>query len=440
MSPVWVTILMFFFMFFGMVWGFDLAFLLGTIGVIFAIFLWGVHSLPSIINLIYMYMTMYSLVCIPLFVFMAYVLERAGIGDGLFTMMYRWMGHVKGGLAMGTVAICTLMAAMTSGAALAVATMGILALPNMLKRGYDKDMVCGAIMSGAGLGSLIPPSVMFILYAVFSGESAGQLFMGGVFPGLMFAAMYMGYIGIRCYLNPSLGPTLPSDESFTWREKFASMKSVILPILIVILMLGALFTGMATATESAAVGAVGSIVCAAVNRKLTWRVIKDSSVRTFAVTLMVQWIIYGAAVFALIYQSLGATKFISGIISGLEVNRWIILIIIQVSFFLLGCVLNNMAILMLTLPVYLPVIRALGFDPLWFGILYVVNMEMGLVTPPFGFTLFYMKAVCPPEISMTDLYRCIWPFVALMAVGLILCMLFPQICLWLPSKMIHAIG
>jgi len=437
---VLITIGMFLLLFVGLVWGLDICFLFGAIAVLFTIFLWGPHALGAITATIFDWSTMYSMVCIPLFVFMAFVLEGAGIGDALYGTMHRWLGRLQGGLGIGTVAICTLFAAMSGGAMMACATMGIVALPEMLKRGYDKHIAMGGIMAGAALGALIPPSIIMVIYALFAEESIGALFIGGIIPGLMLSAMFMAYIAIRCALNPRLGPVLPPSERGSWREKIVSLKSVILPVLLVVAILGSIFLGIATPTEAASVGAFGAIISAAINRRLNWQIIKDACIRTFLIYATVTWIVFGASVFSMVYQALGATKLISQIITGLEVNRWVILVIMQITWFLLGFVIVNVAILMLTLPVYLPVITALGFNPLWFGLLFVINMEMALLTPPFGFTLFYMRAVIPQEIRMMDIYRSIIPFVILQGIGLVIVMIFPQIVLWLPSLMIRPSG
>ncbi len=440
MSIGLITALMFLAMFVGMVVGFDLGFLLGAIAIIFTIWLWGGHALGLVASVAFGWMTNYTMIAIPLFVFMALVLERADIADALYSSMYKWMGRVNGGLAMGTVGICTLFAAMSGTSAMAATTMGIIALPSMLKRGYNKNLVTGSIMAGSALGSLIPPSIIMIFYSLFAGVSIGGMFIGGIIPGLILSSMFVAYIAIRCAKNPSLGPALPPDERVGLKEKIISTKAIILPALIVIAMLGSIFLGIATPTEASAVGALGAIISAAVNRRLSWHVIKDSYIKTLATTAMLIWIVFGASAFAMVYQGLGATKLITQIITGFEVNRWFILILMQISFFFLGCILNSMAILMLTMPVFLPVITALGFDPLWFGILFMVNTEMALLTPPFGFTLFYIKAVTPPEVTMVDLYKAVWPFVALQGVGLALVMAFPQLCLWLPGLMMHLQG
>jgi tripartite ATP-independent transporter DctM subunit len=329
---------------------------------------------------------------------------------------------------------------MTGGGATAVPALGVIAVPSMFKRGYDKSLVMGSLMAGSALGVLIPPSIIMIIYTLFVEESIGALFMGGVFPGLMLSALFILYIGIRCGINPKLGPSVPPEETKSFKEKVVLLKGVILPILLVIAILGSIFTGIATPTEASAVGAFGAIICTAINRRLSWNVIKESSYRTFSMLAMVIWIIFGASAFAMVYQALGAKELIAGLITGLDVNRWVILIIMQITFLILGCVLNNMAILMITAPIYLPIVQELEFNTLWFGILYVINMEMGLLTPPFGMTLFYMKAVVPEDVSMLDIYKSITPFVLLQAFGLVIVMVFPQIALWLPGLMIRPGG
>jgi len=435
-----ITLGMFLLMFVGMAWGIPIGFLLGAIAIIFAYFLWGPLSLRIIPIIVFSWMTMSAFICLPLFVFMAFILEGAGVAEALYDAIYRWVGSLNGGLAMGTILICTLFAALCGGPELAIATMGIIALPSMLRRGYDKHLVMGGIMAGGALGSLIPPSIIMIIFALFTGESIGALFIGGIIPGLILSALFIIYTGIRCFLNPSLGPAQPPEERVGWREKFVSLKAVILPIVIVAGMMGSIFLGIATPTEASAVGALGAIISAAINRRLNWQMLKTACFQTLAVTAMIYWIFIGAVAFGMVYTGLGATQLIRILVTGLEVSPWVILIFMQISFFFLGCILTNTAILMITLPVYYPIITALGFNPLWFGILYVINMNMGMLTPPFGYSLFYMKAVVPPEIGMGDIYRSIAPFVALQMLGLVLVMIFPQLVLFLPNLMIRPGG
>ena len=287
------------------------------------------------------------------------------------------------------------------------------------------------------MGILIPPSVPMIFYGVMAQLSVGQLFMGGVFPGLILSTLFCLYIGIRSWLQPDLAPSVPPEERVGWLEKFALLRGIILPALLIFGVLGSIFLGVATPTEAAAVGAFGSLVCAAVHRRLNWKLVTEAGLRTLRMTCMVMWILVGAHCYTVTYNALGGQELIRNLLMGLEVNRWTILIAMQLTYFFLGMILEPLAIIMLTVPVYVPVIIQLGFNPLWFGILFFVNMEMAFLTPPFGFTLFYMRALAPKEITMGDIYRSIIPFVALQAIGLAIVMIFPQLALWLPSLMLR---
>ncbi len=430
-----ITLLMFASLLIVLITGLPLSFVLGGLAAVFAYFLWSSPALGIIGSNVLSIMSSYILIAVPMFILMANILERSGVADDLYEMMYRWFGQLRGGLAVGTVIICTLFAAMSGVSAAGTVTMGIVALPSMLKRNYDKHLAMGSIMAGGALGILIPPSVMMVIYGLFSGESVGMLFMGGIFPGLLLSTLFCGYIIVRSALQPQLAPSIPPGESANWREKFISLKAVILPIFLVLGVLGSIFFGIATPTEASAIGAFGAVLCAAIYRKLNWQMFKESLYRTLRLSGMVIWVVFGATCFASVYIALGAVELSKEIIEALPVSRWIILIGIQFSFLVLGCFLDAAGIIMICTPIYIPVITALGFNPLWFGILFVVNMEMAFLTPPFGYNLFYMKGVAPPGITVGDIYRSIIPFLILQAIGLIIVMLFPEIALWLPSKM-----
>ncbi len=437
MSVGLITALMFLSLIVLLALGLPLVFSLAGVAVVFSFLLWGPGSLFIFQSHLFGYTETIILIAIPLFILMANILERSGVADALYTTMYRWMGNLRGGLAMGTVLICTLFAAMAGISGAATVTMGIIALPSMLKRGYDKKIAMGCIQAGGALGVLIPPSVMMILYAVFAGESVGKMFLGGVFPGFLLSSLFIIYIGIRCFFNKSLGPPIPREEMLvSWKEKIISSRSVILPILLVLFVLGSIFSGIATPTEASAVGVFGSIICAAVKRRLTWSTFKEASFESLRVSCMVLWIIIGAAAFTSVYSALGAPQLMKQIIGGLGVNRWFILIGIQFVFLILGCFLDPSGIILICTPIFCPVVRMLGFDTLWFGILFVVNMEMAFLTPPFGWNLFYMKGIVPKGITMVDIYRSVIPFVLLQGFGLILIMVFPQIAIWLPNLLI----
>jgi tripartite ATP-independent transporter DctM subunit len=311
--------------------------------------------------------------------------------------------------------------------------MGVIALPSMLKRNYDKEISVGSIAAGGGLGQLIPPSGMMIIYSLLAGESVGRMFLGGIIPGLILSGLYIFYIGIRCLFQPHLGPVMPPEERANWSQKLVSLRAVILPILLIVMVLGAIFAGITTPTEAAALGAFGSVLCAAIYRRLNMETITYALRSTMRLTSMIIWLMVGGMAFASIYSAIGAQQFMVEIIQSLEINPWLVLIMMQVIWIILGMLMDASGILFLTVPVFLPVITTLGFNPLWFGILWIVNMELGFLTPPFGINLFYMKAVVPKDITMMDIYRSIIPFVFLQLIGLIIYMVFPQTILWLPN-------
>lgn len=433
MSIELITILLFGSLILLLALGLPLAFVLGGVGVIGSYLLWGDRGLFLMVAQAYASMGKFTLLAIPLFIFMAMILERAGVADDLYTLMHRWMGPLPGGLAIGTVIICTIFAAMAGISGAATVSMGVIALPAMLNRGYNKTIAMGCISGGGALGILIPPSVPMILYATLTGISIGGLFAGGILPGLLLATLFILYIGIRCFFQPELGPPLPVAERVSWNEKFSSLKAVILPIMIIVMVLGSIYAGICTATEAAALGCLGALISAAIHRKLHWDLLKEASFRAAALTALIVWILIGAYGFTAVYTGTGAHELMEHIMMSIPGGKWVILFTMQIVFFILGCILDPVGIIMICTPVFVPVITSLGFDPLWFGVLFIMNMEMGYLTPPFGFNLFYMKAIVPPGITMGDIYRSVVPFVILQAVGLIIVIIFPQIALWLPS-------
>lgn len=433
MSIELVTILLFGSMILFIALGLPIAFAIGGVALIFGLVLWGPISTQIIAVKAITQMRTIILIAIPLFIFMATILEGSGVADALYTMMHHWLGHLRGGLAMGTVSICTMFAAMSGISGAGTVTMGIIALPQMLKRGYNKTIAIGCIMAGGALGVLIPPSVIMIVFALFSQQSVGRLFAGGLLPGLLLSSLFVIYIGIRCHLNPSLGPTLPPEERADLWLKLVSLRAIVLPLLLVVGVLGSIFLGMATPTEASSVGALGAIICAAIHRRLNWPMVFTAAKRTLRTTVMITWIILASAIFVAVYQGLGAAQLIEGMLMSAQMSKWAIFAMMQLTLFILGCFVDPIGILMMTTPVFLPVITFLGFDPLWYGIVFVVNMEMAFLTPPFGSNLFYMKGVAPKDVTMLDIYRSIIPFVLLQMLGLAIVIVFPQIALFLPS-------
>lgn len=435
MSIGGLTILLFGALLLGLTSGLPIAFVLGGISMLFAIFLWGPTGLYIAVTSTYSMMMSFILIAVPMFLFMGLMLQKSGVAEDLFGAMHLWTGGIRGGLAMGTVVICTLIAAMVGIMSAGVVTAAIIALPQMLKRGYDKRLVYGSIMAGGALGALIPPSVLMIVYAAIAHQSAGGMLLGGLIPGLILSSLYIIYIGIRTGLNPSLGPGLPPEERGNWWQKLASVKTVILPVLIIISVLGSIFVGAATPTEASAVGCVGVTICAAIHRRLTWGLLKETAYETIRIFGMVLWILTGASCFSCFYAGMGAARLIEGIVLEAQVNPWVILVLMQLLLVILGMVMEDLAILMIAAPIFTHIVVGLGFHPLWFGVIFCMNMQIALLSPPYGFANFFMKAVVPDE-NLTAFYRSTFPFIGLQVIGIAICMAFPNLVLWLPSLML----
>lgn len=413
--------------------GLPVAFTLGGLAAVFCLLFWGADGLFIIVGRALGMMETVVMIAAPLFVFMAMVLERSGVAEDMYETMYRWSGRVRGGLAIGTVGICTILAAMSGIATTGVLTMGIIALPEMLKRGYSKTIAVGSVLAGGTLGPLIPPSIVLILYGIIARVSIGALFAGALFPGLLLAILFILYIYIRCRLNPSDGPSIPPEERVDWREKLVHTKGVILPLILVVLVLGSIYAGIATPTEAAAVGALGALGCAVVRRKLNWDLLKHSALGTMRIMGFIMWILISAQMFATIFTGIGGPRLVADLLAAHPVSPLIMLIIIQIVWFLLGCVMDAISILVLTAPVLLPIFPYFGFDPLWLGILYAVNTQTGYMTPPFGTMLFIIRGIVPEGVTVGDIYRAVIPFVILQLIGLVVCIVFPPIVTWLPN-------
>ncbi len=433
MSVELITALFFGSLLFFLFVGVPLVFTLGGISVIFLFFSIGPPGFYIVASKFWDSMTNFTLLAIPMYVYMAMLLEKSGVANNLYRMMHLWFGGLRGGLAIGTVAICAIFAAMSGVSGAAVVTMGTIALPQMLSRGYDKRLAAGAINCGGGWGILIPPSVLMILYAMLTEVSVGRLFASGIGPGILLFVLVTIYIGVRAWLQPSLAPALPPEERGDWKMKIDSLKAVFLPLFIVALVLGAIFTGLATATESAALGVFGALIAAAVHRKLTLEVLRDSGVQTLRLTAMVMWILFAAHAFSTAYSTLGADALIDELMLLIPGGEYGALAFMMLVMVILGMVLDPVGIMLITLPAFLPVVNNYGWDPIWFGVLFIIMMEVGYMTPPFGFNLFYLKGVAPPEVTMHDLYVSVIPYVLVTLLGALIIIAFPQIALYLPN-------
>jgi tripartite ATP-independent transporter DctM subunit len=437
MSPELLTILMFGSFVLLLILGVPLAWTTSSVGLIFGFLLYGPNSLHVILFRIWETLNSFSLIAIPLFVFMGNMLQYSGISEGLFKAIYVWLGPIRGGLAAATIIMCTILAAMLGTVGADVTITGLMALPFMLQRKYDKHLALGCITAGGALGVLIPPSIMFVVYGVTVGESIGKLLIGGIGPGLLLSSLYIIYILVKCYLQPEAGPAAPSEErSLTFGQKSALLKGLILPILLIIGVIGSIFGGVATPGEAAGIGALGAMGCAAVRRQLTWGNLKPALYGTMKTIGIIMWIVFGAMTFIATFNLSGGGDFVKEALVSLPLGRWGVMILIQLILIFLGMFLDVIGITVLCAPIFVPVTKALDFSPLWFGVIFNVNLQIAYLSPPFGYSMFYLKAVAPPDVTMTDLYRSVWPFIILQGIGMILCMVFPQIVLWLPNLMI----
>ena len=437
MSIEWITVLMIVSFITVLGAGLPLAFATGAVAVIFAVALFGPQSLSLVVSRIFTLMGNYVLVAVPLFIFMACVLERAGVAEDLFRAVHVWSGRVRGGLAVAVIISCAIMAAMVGVIGAEVVTMGVVALPAMLSRKYDKDIALGSICAGGGLATLIPPSVVLIMYGLTAGVSVGRLYMAGVVPGLILAGLFITYIATRCFLQPELAPAASAEErSIPLTAKLALLKGLILPGLVAFGVLGSLYLGLATPSEAAGVGALGALISAAVHGRLTWPNIVGAVRDTTKVTCMLYWLFFGASALIGVYTLAGGTSFMKQTITALPVGPWGIVLLMQIVWIILGSLIDWIGILLLTAPIFVPIVESLGFDTVWFGVLFCMNMQISYLSPPFGPAVFYLKGVTPPDITIGDIFHSIWPFMALQIVGLALVMTFPQLALWLPNTMI----
>ncbi len=409
---------------------------IGFVAVIAALVLWGDRggfdiAFSSAMKL----MKWYPLLTLPMFIFMGYILSESKIADDLYKMFHVWMGGLNGGLAVGTIGLMVLISAMNGLSVAGMAIGATIALPELLKRGYDKRMVTGVVQAGSSLGILVPPSVVLVLYAMIARQPVGQLWLAGVVPGLMMAGMFVIYILVRCWANPALGPALPASERDVGiGEKLRLLRAGLLPLFIFAAMMVPFVNGWTSLVESSAIGALAAFAAAVLKRRMTRDVFETSVRQTLAISCMFMWIIVAAMAFGAVFDGLGAVKAIENVFTErLGLDPWMILIMMQLSFILMGTFLDDTAMLVIVAPLYVPLVDALGFDLIWYGVLYTITTQIAYMTPPFGYNLFLMRAMAPPEIGVGDIYRSIVPFVLVMVVALTTVMMFPQIALWLPE-------
>jgi C4-dicarboxylate transporter DctM subunit len=429
----WLILLItFFFLLCLMLIGIPVAYSLGFVALVVGLVLIGPKIFYLFATLAYGKINSFTMVAVPLFIFMAEIVLVSGSAGDAFDMIYKWVGRAPGGLAIASQVGCTLFAAVCGASTATTAVIGGMAVPEMLKRGYDKRMATGSIAAGGALGVLIPPSLLLIIYGIAAEASIGQLFIGGVIPGLILAAKRIVYFLVVCTIKPSLGPPI---KGITWQERFRSLWKILPLLSVAFFMFGALYTGICTPTEVAAVGAGAAILIAIGYRKLNWVRLKEAFEKTTLTTCFIIWIIVAASAFGYVLSYAQIPQQLVAWTLSLPVSRFTIVIFINLLLFVLGCIMDPAAIIMVTVPIFAPMMQALGFDLVWFGVMFVVNMELAEITPPLGLNLFIMKAVSPPEVTMNDIVTGSIPFMILDIIGVALVIIFPSLILWLPSTM-----
>ena len=408
---------------------------IGAVAAAAALLLWGTGGADIPFTAAMKLMNWYPLLTLPMFIFMGYILSESKIADDLYKMFHVWMGPLHGGLAIGTIGLMVLVSAMNGLSVAGMAIGATIALPELLRRGYDKKMVTGVVQAGSSLGILVPPSVVLVLYAMIARQPVGQLWLAGIVPGLVMALLFVIYIAIRCRLQPEIGPVLPANErQIPMPEKLRLLRSGLLPLGIFLVMMIPFVNGLTSLVESSAIGAMAAMLAAILKRRMTSKVLENSLRQTLAISCMFMWIILAALGFGAVFDGLGAVKAIENIFTEqLGLSPWMILVLMQLSFIVMGTFLDDTAMLVIVAPLYVPLVQALGFDLIWYGVLYTVTTQIAYMTPPFGYNLFLMRAMAPPEIGLRDIYGSILPFVLIMIVALVLIMLFPQMALWLPE-------
>ncbi len=420
----------------GLMMGHPLAFVLGGLSVIFGYLGWGGHCFVMFVNRIYSIMDNYVLVCIPLFVLMAKILDYSGIAEDLFDTLRYVFGKLHGGIAVAVIAVSTIFAACTGIIGASVVTMGLLGLPLMLKYGYNKRLSCGVICSGGTLGILIPPSIMLVVMGAESNVSVGKLFAGAFGPGLVLSALYMIYIAVLCKIRPDYAPAVSEEEMVGITKKhlmFKLLTSFLPTFLLILGVLGSIVTGVATATEAAGVGAALALLLMIISGQFSWKKLYAALLDTTKTASMVLTIIIAASCFAAVFIGIGGDEVVAKMLLGFGLGKWGTFAVMMSILLFLGCFIDWTAIVMLVFPIFLPIGDLLGFERLWFVLIMAVMLQDSFITPPFGYALFFLKGIAPKEISTTDIYWGVFPFWVLMKIGLVICCVFPAVITWLPS-------
>lgn len=428
-APIAMFVLLLLLLFLGV----PIAFALASVGIVFALMMWGIDSTALITSATWGIMNNFTLIAIPLFILMSVLLEKTNIISDLFDAVYKWSGGLRGGLAITAIVVGAIIGAISGVVAAGVIGLGLIALPQMMRYKYNETLSLGSIMAGGTLGQLIPPSLNMVVYGAITGVSVSSLFAGGLSSGILLILLFIAYILFKAYRKDDMAPALSKKDRATTEEKFASLKSVFLPMLLIVLVLGSIFTGAATPTEGAAVGVLGTIILGLASRRLNWLKMKESIYESMKMTGMVGWILIGAAAFSAVFSGVGGNQFVSEMANNAPGGKWGILFFALAFIILLGMFLETMALIMLAAPIITPVVVNAGFDPLWWAIIFMVVLQMAFLTPPFGFAIFYLKSAVGDRVSIGKIYRATVPFIIIQLIAAILLIIFPQLATWLPE-------
>ena len=437
MQPEILILVIFTSLFLLLLLGVPVAFSLFALSMVIGIAVRGMKLVSVAYLSVFSTMTADILLAIPLFIFMAAILEFSGIVHDLVDAAYKWSGSFRGGLLIATLIVAAMIDAMSGLGATATVTLGLLALPELRKRGYSKTLVLGVIPAGGSLGPVIPPSIVMIILASMTRLSIGKLFIGGILPGLLITFLWSGYVAVRCYLWPEMAPAVAPDELSSWKDKFSSLKKVIAPIVLIMVVLGTIYSGIATPTEAGTIGASAAFICAVINHKLNWSNMKNAAIQAMRSNAMVMWLLCGGASFAAMMQVTGLSAFIQKTVLGTSDNPMVIVTIMMAVVIFLGCFMDAGANLMISTPVFWPVVEALPIDHLWWGVVFTLSLCVGYITPPFGMNLFYLKGIAPADATMEDIFRAAIPFSLVFFLGIVIVAFFPEIATWLPGLMIQ---
>ncbi|WP_282026205.1 TRAP transporter large permease [Limimaricola cinnabarinus] len=412
-----------------LVTGIPLAYVTLLVALVFALGWFGPMAVPLITSRVYSFVSSFVFVSVPMFVLMAAILDRSGIARDLFDAMRLFGGRLRGGIAIQTILVAVILAAMSGIIGGEVVLLGLIALPQMLRLGYDKNLAIGVVCAGGALGTMVPPSIVLIIYGLTANVSIGDLFTAAFVPGLMLAGFYVAYVLIRAYLNPAVAPVVEGPRATT-AEKLRLAKGLFLPILVVIGVLGSIYGGIASVTEASAVGVLGVTLSTMIRGEFTFGLMKDAALQTLQTVGMIVWIGIGATALVGVFNLMGGIKFVSAMITGISDEPVIVLLFMMSLLFILGMFLDWVGIALLTMPIFVPIITSMGYDPVWFGVVFCMNMQMSFLSPPFGPAAFYLKSVAPSDISLGDIFKSLLPFIGMQALAVAVLILFPAIAIY----------